>query len=610
MSNDNVPQGFWTHGHHLEIEHPDRATNILRRGRSLLVEGISGKHTWLHGTISTPVEGSSDRIRAWIRSRSSGGAEITAIHVWDGDRRIGRIDNLRVSSQEWISTPLAICLTDPLRWGIGVSVRVSFASAGSSSIEISAIGCELKVDCLKTPERHDQLVVASERFPVRGNVATLNLPFVSQFKECAGHFFTYNPAVRRIAFSFHGVGANANLYCWRMADAASPDKANATEDTLIIAPQFLNLYDPREPVVDIEAVLGGEGDLIYWRGGRFVGRRSANDPAYPREERISSFTAIDQMLQHCIESALFPNLEAIVLVGQSGGGQFLNRYAASSIFEPPNNVHIRYIPMNPGAYVYLSNKRQHTQTSHPIPADSPMSFKVPDDAALEYVMTWAHGGSLPSENFNLEAEKAELLKRYNNYDLGVAELMVNNLPYHKEAYQNQDEAVNRMRENYQKRAIVHLVGTLDNEEEPDQAEPRNSYALALQGRSRLERARVYARHLKDEGLWSSSNHVLCEVEDVGHNGHAMMISDDGLWYIFGHGTQPTAPVYIEELDQLKREVWMIMRFLERMYLRRPVPGDGLPRSVSEREYAAELERATLELHRLRKAIERHTGRYP
>ncbi len=610
MSNNTITQSVWTHGHHLEIEHPERTSRILRWGGSILVEGSGNQQTWLHGTITTPTDAATERIRVWVRPRGReepgiAGAEITAIHVWDGDRRIGTINNLLASSQGYTTTPLEICLTRPIQWGIGVSIRVKFKES-RSRIEISAIGCEFKAGCSPAQFRITPVVVASERFPVRISTTTLYQPFASQFEDCSHQLFTYNPAVRRIVYSFHGVGANANQYCQRMARAA--EAADATGETLIVAPQFLNLYDEREPVEDILEVLAAESDLLYWTGGRFDGGRfdggcSANHEHFPRTggHSIASFDVIDRMLQHCVQSGLFPNLNTVVLVGQSGGGQLVHRYAASSTFSPPDGIHIRYIPMNPGSYLYMSNRRHHPQVSHPVATDAPVNFTVPDDAASEYAVTWAYGGSLPSDpSFDLAAEKAKVLERYNIYGLGLARVL--DMPYHRNAHgSNHSEAVTQIRENYQKRAIVHLVGELDNKEEPSSKD----LGLVLHGRSRLERARLYRHHLINEGLWNPSNHVQREVEGVGHDGGKMMLSDEGLWYIFGYKA-PSNNQLSTELDWLSAEVWMLSRFLERMRTSQPAISGG---SGGERTFVAQLERARATLKNLRQEVERPIGRY-
>lgn len=605
IMHDDTTKAVWTHGHHLEVEHPDRTTGILRRGRSVLVEGANDQHTWLHGTIATPTGVSSERICVWVRSRSIGEAEITAIHVWDGDQRIGRIDNLWLSSQEYTATPLEICLTKPIQWGIGISIRVKFGQASNTGIEISAIGCEFAAQCPPAQFQINPAVVASERFPVFGNNTTLYLPFASQFEQCAGQFFTFNSRVRRIVISLHGVGANANMYCRRMALAASD--AGASDNSLIVAPQFMNLNreNTNEVIDKQEEVLSDEDDLMYWNGGRFVGSRSSNEENFPRKggERISSFTIIDRMLEHCVHSNLFPNLEIIVLAGHSGGGQFINRYAASSVFTPPAHVQLRYIPMNPGAYMYLSDKRYHPPTPHPVSFDKSMSFASPDEAALEYALNWEYVNPKCFTSDSPTQRKADLLANYDNYSLGLTNVM--GWQYHQMAYNDQPDAATQMRANYRNREIIHLVGEKDNN--PDAGDLPKCPPNFLQGRSRLERARIYIKHLIHEDIWKSSNHVFQEVEGVGHNGEKMMRSDDGLWYIFGDSILPTVRSYVSALDQLKYEVWMLKRFLDRMRTRQPTLSGG---QHSESAYIEQLRRTRTTLRSLRQEIERPTGRYP
>ena len=70
---------------------------------------------------------------------------------------------------------------------------------------------------------------------------------------------------------------------------------------------------------------------LYWSSASWMdGSPSSSSGAYPRDESFSSFEVMDNIITHIIYSEKFPNLTQIVLTGFSGGGQFVNRYAASN----------------------------------------------------------------------------------------------------------------------------------------------------------------------------------------------------------------------------------------------------------------------------------------
>ena len=152
--------------------------------------------------------------------------------------------------------------------------------------------------------------------------------------------------------------------------------------------------------------------------------------------------------------SLFPNLIIIVVAGQSNGGQFVNHYAASSRFEQevatPRGIHMRYVVMNPGSYLYFNGARA-------VPGQTNV-FVVPEDC----------GG-------------------YNDWPYGLADLDHAGCSW---AYAKRVGA-RAIREQYPSRNVIYLNGALDTKvEEAPHCED------ALQGRHSIEKDEIYFNYLQ------------------------------------------------------------------------------------------------------------------
>jgi pimeloyl-ACP methyl ester carboxylesterase len=112
----------------------------------------------------------------------------------------------------------------------------------------------------------------------------------------------------------------------------------AGSDALIVAPQFLAGPDRADGVLSWEV----EG----WKGGY-----PALGPA-----PVSSFTAMDSLLGRLAAVAD----RAVVVFGNSAGGQFVNRYAA--VGRGPDlladrGLRVRFVISNPSTYLYFGRER-------------------------------------------------------------------------------------------------------------------------------------------------------------------------------------------------------------------------------------------------------------
>jgi hypothetical protein len=156
-------------------------------------------------------------------------------------------------------------------------------------------------------------------------------------------------SVERLIIVVHGALRDSGRYL-RHAQAAA---GQAGARTLIVAPQFL-------AAADVAARAGIPAAALYWDVEGWKGGQPALGPA-----PLSSFTAMDSLLQQLTEPGrLSPggNL-AVVIIGNSAGGQYVNRYAA--VGRAPDalaklGISVRFIIANPSTYLYFDWERPVT----------------------------------------------------------------------------------------------------------------------------------------------------------------------------------------------------------------------------------------------------------
>jgi pimeloyl-ACP methyl ester carboxylesterase len=154
--------------------------------------------------------------------------------------------------------------------------------------------------------------------------------------------------VTRVVVIFHGAGRDAIGYF----DTAKKARELAGEQgvgAMIIAPHFLEREDLKtNPPPDEKGLLRWEPD--GWKHGW-----PAMLPA-----PLSSFEAIDAIVDRLADRTIFPNLTQVVLAGHSAGGQILQRYAIVGPGAPKLTalgIHVRYVVANPSSYAYFSKDR-------------------------------------------------------------------------------------------------------------------------------------------------------------------------------------------------------------------------------------------------------------
>lgn len=176
-----------------------------------------------------------------------------------------------------------------------------------------------------------------------------------------------DPKVTRMIFVVHGVvGPSAEklqrlreapgLYQLRgvasaLTRAHQLDPELDADTIAIIAPTFQRTKS-WQPYTDEDK------RAWTWSGSTY----NTGTLAEPREGRtgivkaqaVSSFDVIDEFLRAGLVK--FPNLEHVIIVGHSSGGQTVHRYAlfGTGVHEhlEAEGIHVRYMPANPGSYAF------------------------------------------------------------------------------------------------------------------------------------------------------------------------------------------------------------------------------------------------------------------
>ncbi len=266
-----------------------------------------------------------------------------------------------------------------------------------------------------------------------------------------------NSALTRAVIVIHGNRRDADHYFGALVDAARAEGRPA--DTLLLAPRFQTAKDHPSP-----------GQHYWSKSGWKIGNRS-RDAA-----RISSFAVLDQLLSVVCptDSALFPRMKNIVIIGHSAGGQFVQRYAAGGAGCPNSSVEIRYVVMNPSSYLYVDGRRR---------ADGQGAFRKNRFGCWDY----------------------------DEYKYGMGDLNAYMEKVGKE----------RLRKQLFDRPVYYLAGERDIR--PDSSSLDKSCEAGLQGPNRLARHRNYRDYTQLFDAWRGS--VFLTIPDVGHQGSKMLMSE-------------------------------------------------------------------------------------
>lgn len=281
---------------------------------------------------------------------------------------------------------------------------------------------------------------------------------------------TPQPAIRRAVLVVHGNSRGA-AGAFSSVTQASRD-AGVRAETLVIAPYF----QPRSA----EARAAGQ---LAWGDGWKEGDRSTdeNSPLLPRRH---SFEVADLFLSSLGSRTTYPNLREVVVAGHSAGGQFSQRYAATSQAEQTlSGIRVRYVVSNPSSYMYLNGKR------------------------------WKDGAFR-----GLDEIQRLKCRGWDDYKYGLDR---------RSGYVGRLSG-SEVRAQYRQRLVTYLLGELDTERDGDLDK---GCEADWQGKHRLRRGELYFRHMND--FYAPHRHTLVKVPNVGHTAGGMYTSAVGRGVLFG-----------------------------------------------------------------------------
>ncbi len=146
-----LAHAMWVHGHSMEIEYPERVSQLQRMGYYVSVRGKPFTSNWFHFAVPTPVIVDGQRLQVGsvlVRLRTGPGASLSAVHVYDGETKIVSHDGLSLSPQGAFTTArFDVPTHPPIIWGLGLSLGVNFGDSANLPpnkllVEVSAVGCD------------------------------------------------------------------------------------------------------------------------------------------------------------------------------------------------------------------------------------------------------------------------------------------------------------------------------------------------------------------------------------------------------------------------------------------------------------------------------------
>ena len=201
--------------------------------------------------------------------------------------------------------------------------------------------------------------------------------------------------VKRLVISQHGRGSNAEMYYNRMVDNAALVEDELEGATFVVAPQFIQdeyaggipqwQLDELQTFISSDWAQGGASD-----GGGI--------PRY-------SFEMIELLVQKHVDA--MPNLEKIIFIGQSAGGQAVQKFALLSMHDFGASIDVEYFVANPKSFAYLNEERPVFDVEENL-----LGFQIPGGGAWP----WSDSG------FCDQLDGTALGGNYNRYSYGLTHL--------------------------------------------------------------------------------------------------------------------------------------------------------------------------------------------
>ena len=315
---------------------------------------------------------------------------------------------------------------------------------------------------VEPPSRPVPCTFANSTCAERVEIASgLFLPVFSSHLLSEGH-----AEVTRGLIVIHGNTRNADDYYDSGILAVADEGVSGS--TVVVSPHFQTVDD------------GPAFDEPFWSSAGWK-RGNLSRPEGP-SPRVSSYTAIEKIVEKFLDSARFPAMNEVVVTGHSAGGQVVHRYAAASLAEEGagDGVAFRYVVANPSTYLYPGPERENQAGK----------FTVPGGGCDDYD-EWHYG--LQDRNTYAEQFDADTIRAF-----------------------------------LTRRDVRILVGDADTLS----ASLDVSCGANLQGPNRYTRGRAIVRFM--EALHTGHAHAEMIVPGVGHSSRSMWLSEVGRQALFGN----------------------------------------------------------------------------
>lgn len=336
--------------------------------------------------------------------------------------------------------------------------------------------------------------------------------------------------VRVVVVIIHGSGRNADEYLYAGMVSSKIQEDYPSENVVVIAPRFLSVLDDIL-VIPVPAFYNQENPKrvspMVWNETYPIAHtwRFGADAIHPSQD-ISSYDAMDSIIEFFTANKRFQNLERIVVAGHSAGGQFTHRWALTSnspawssssgrgnysgnspytddtvqdhlrrrmVSENRKTqpIIIRAIAANPRSYCYLDARRFINDTFQ-----FPSKFTINDCPGYDQ-WEWGldDGGRLPT-------------------------------PYRDRAIESVDGNRTQLIQRYAGRNVIYLSGENDTEVLHGSCEDDH-----FQGKFRRERSERFFQSLPQ--IFGSQVHSRMVIQNVGHDHSLIFESAQGIKAIYG-----------------------------------------------------------------------------
>ncbi|KAK1740080.1 hypothetical protein QTG54_009030 [Skeletonema marinoi] len=369
-----------------------------------------------------------------------------------------------------------------------------------------------------------------------------------------------NSDIKTAIIGIHGSGRDAGTYlCALTAIAVDASKERSflrgqkghlnRKDVLVVAPWFTAPADDIPPTSSSLPYLQWDAQYPIFHTWRY-GAESILDANDKHNMTISSFGAMDVLLESLCDRNHFPNLQRIVVIGHSAGGQFVHRWALSSnswCFGNGQFAHrwapkaalpnVRVVVANPRSFTYLDARRYF------VVSDQIVGVKEDERSLSE-----DKGTLTPFNTFELRSPSAaeeNECNSFNKYEWGLdpdervpAPYVINNV---QKLIDHGDNTELFCR--YASRDVIYLTGQRDIETLSAENRYQGLHGDRFQGPSRRERSERFFASLQVRGRElefcgriggeATQVHERHIVKQVAHDHALMFSSPEGIQAMFG-----------------------------------------------------------------------------